>query len=200
MVTRRIVSFMGAASILLHGRGDAFAASPIGRVTEGRGAAFAEAEGAARPLVADARILLNDLVRTGSDGRVAMRLGERTMLRLGGDVRLRIDRFVVDQGGVLSLGAGAIGVDTQGPLNRGLTIRSPHALIAVRGTRFVAGIEPGRGFSVLVDEGRVDVRAGGETVRLAAGEGTSIAQRGAKPSSPTLWGVGRAQSFRGLLR
>jgi len=200
MLTRRTGLFFGASGILALTPWAAFASSPIGRVTEGRGPAFAEAEGSARPLVPDARILLNDLVRTGSEGRVAMQLGERTRLRLGGDVRLRIDRFIADQGGTLSLGSGVVGVDTQGSLSRGLSIRSPHALIAVRGTGFVAGHEPGRGFSVLVDHGAVDVRAGGETVRLGPGEGTTILRRGAKPSSPTSWGTPRAQAFRARLR
>lgn len=201
MLTRRSLSLLGFTGLLtLEGLEEALGSAPIGRVTEGRAPAFAEAGGAARPLATDARILLNDLVRTGSDGRIVMRLGERTRLRLGGDVRLRIDRFIVDQGGTMSLGAGTIGIDTQGPLTRGLSIRSPHALIAVRGTRFVAGREPGRGFSVLVDEGAVEVRGGGQTVRLTAGEGTTIGRPGARPSVPTLWSPPRAQSFRALLR
>ncbi|MDP2800966.1 MAG: FecR family protein [Phreatobacter sp.] len=175
-------------------------AAQVGRVTEGQGPAFAENAGTTRSLVRETGVMLNDLVRTEREGRVAMTLGERTTLRMGGQARVRIDRFIASQGGTITIGSGAVGVDTQGRLPRGLTVRSPYALVAVRGTRFVVGAEPTRGFSVLVDEGRVDVRAGGVTVKLGPGEGTTVARRGERPSPPAPWSRERAASFRALLR
>lgn len=195
MLTRRLVILSGLTPALWWVF-PALARTAVGRVTEGRGAAFAESQGSARPLVPQAQVLLDDLVRTGQDGRVAMMLGTKTTLRLGGDTRLKIDRFLVDQGGVITLGTGIIRVDTQGALSRGLSVRSPYALVAVRGTGFIAGAEPGRGFSVLVNRGRVDVSAGGSRVSLKAGEGTTIAARGERPSSPVTWSSERAGRFR----
>lgn len=199
MLTRRLFSLLGFSVSVVGVGSIARASTPIGRVTESRGPVFAEAERTSRSLDLGGEVFLNDLVRTGQDARAGIVLGERTTLRLGGGVRVWIDRFMADQGGVINLGSGTIGVDTQGPLGRGLSIRSSHALIAVRGTRFIAGAEPGRGFSVLVAEGAVDVQAGGVSVQLAPGEGTTIARPGARPSPVATWASARARRFEALV-
>ena len=200
MLTRRLALLLGVAPAISGFVLPTWARTEVGRVIEGQGAAFAETRGSARPLTPQAQVLLDDLVRTGQDGRVAMMLGAKTTLRLGGDTRLKIDRFLVDQGGVITLASGIVRVDTQGALSRGLSVRSPYALVAVRGTGFIAGAEPGRGFSVLVDRGRVDVSAGGSRVSLRAGEGTTIAARGGRPSAPVAWSPERADRFRARVR
>lgn len=201
MATRRWLGAFGFGlwTVASLGLSSAMAAE-VGRVTEGQGPAFADNAGTTRSLVRETGVMLNDLVRTEREGRVAMTLGERTTLRMGGLARVRIDRFIANQGGTITVGAGAVGVDTQGRLPQGLTVRSPYALVAVRGTRFVVGAEPGRGFSVLVDQGRVDVRAGGVTIPLGPGEGTTVARRGERPSPPASWSRERAARFRALLR
>lgn len=201
MLTIRVLVFLRVGIVAICNLGCfAAIASEVGRVTEGQGPAFADNGGRTRLLVREAGVMLNDLVRTEPEGRVAMRLAERTSLRLGGQARVRIDRFIANQGGTITIGSGVVGVDTQGRLPLGLTVRSPYALVAVRGTRFVLGGEPARGFSVLVDEGRVVVRAAGVTVKLGPGEGTTIAGRGGRPSVPGIWSRERAASFRALLR
>lgn len=201
MASGRLLGFLGLGLWAVGSLGlPAAMAAEVGRVTEGQGPAFADNAGTTRSLVRETGVMLNDLVRTAPEGRVAMTLGERTTLRMGGQARVRIDRFIANQGGTITIGSGAVGVDVQGRLPRGLTVRSPYALVAVRGTRFVVGREPARGFSVLVDQGRVDVRAAGVTVTLGPGEGTTVARRGQRPAPPTPWSRERAASFRALLR
>src|SRR5262249_40099757 len=65
-------------------------------------------------------------------------------------------------------------------------IRSPFALIAVRGTRFFAGPSNGR-FGVFVERGSVAVTSVGRRVILHDGEGTDFSAPGTRPSPVKEW-------------
>ena len=67
-----------------------------------------------------------------------------------------------------------------------LRIRSPFALIAVRGTRFFAGPSNGR-FGVFVARGSVAVTSAGQQVILRAGEGTDFVSPGTPPTPVKRW-------------
>jgi ferric-dicitrate binding protein FerR (iron transport regulator) len=67
-----------------------------------------------------------------------------------------------------------------------MRIRSPFALIAVRGTRFFAGPSNGR-FGVFVERGSVAVMAAGQQVVLHDGEGTDVSSPGARPTPVRRW-------------
>jgi ferric-dicitrate binding protein FerR (iron transport regulator) len=82
--------------------------------------------------------------------------------------------------------------DGAGGQSRRISVRSPFALIAVRGTRFFAGPSPGV-FGVFVARGRVRVTAAGKAVELTEGMGTNIAHPGAPPTDPAAWGAERIQ-------
>ena len=110
----------------------------VGSVEEVTGEAFAERESARRTLDRAAPIFLSEEVVTGVASRLGMQLGRNTTVRLGEQARLKIDRFLVDAGGQMTLRSGPLLFDGQ-PRRAGVQIRSPFALIAVRGTRFFAG-------------------------------------------------------------
>ena len=120
-----------------------------------------------------------------------MRLGKATMVKLGALAKFRIDKFVVDAGGVLDLDQGPLVIDRDdNAKNERLHVRSPFCLIAVRGTMFFAG--PSKDvFGVFVGRGVVMVTGGGRTVTLRRGEGTDIAKPGDAPSQPKMWGPER---------
>ena len=114
---------------------------------------------------------------------------------MGAKTTVRIDRFIVDQGGELVLDSGALLIDTRGKLLKNLEVESPFALIAVRGTRFFAGPIDGI-FGVFVARGAVDVTAGGSTVRLKQVKARTLpalapppdrSRSGASPRSPRPW-------------
>jgi len=65
-------------------------------------------------------------------------------------------------------------------------IRSPFALIAVRGTRFFAGPSNGR-FGVFVVRGSVAVTSAGQQVILREGEGTDVVSPGTPPTPIKRW-------------
>jgi ferric-dicitrate binding protein FerR (iron transport regulator) len=164
----------------------AWALDQIGKVVEIRGTASAETSGGTRPLAEDGPVFLAELLRTGDESRLGLHLGLRTSVRLGARSKLRVDRYIADAGGEIIVDSGQLLFD--GRARRGLTVRSPYALIAVRGTKFFAG-QLDSGFSVFVARGAVSVSAAGTQVILRAGDGTDIAFVGAPPSPAKKWGA-----------
>ena len=151
----------------------------VGSVEEITGEAFAELESVRRTLDRAAPVFLSEEVVTGVASRLGMRLGRNTTVRLGERARLKIDRFIVDAGGEMTLSSGPMLFEGE-PFRAGLQIRSPFALIAVRGTRFFAGPSNDR-FGVFVARGSVTVTSAGQQVILRQGEGTDIASPGTSP-------------------
>jgi ferric-dicitrate binding protein FerR (iron transport regulator) len=168
------------------------AAESVGSVEEVTGEAFGELESAHRTLDRAAPIFLNEEVVTGLASRLAMRLGRDTTVKLGEQARLKIDRFLVNAGGEMTLQSGPMLFDGR-PRPAGVQIRSPFALIAVRGTRFFAGPSNDR-FGVFVARGSVAVSAAGQQVVLHEGEGTDIASPGAPPTPVKRWAAERIRA------
>lgn len=168
------------------------AAEQVGSVEGVTGDAFAELESVRRMLDRAAPIFLNEEVATGVASRLAIRLGRNTMVRLGEQARLKIDRYIVDAGGEMTLRSGPMLFDGQ-PRRAGVQVRSPFALIAVRGTRFFAGPSNDR-FGVFVARGSVRVSAAGQQVTLHEGEGTDVLSPGATPTPVKRWGSERIRA------
>jgi hypothetical protein len=161
-----------------------------GMVTEVKGDAFAETQNQRRALQQSAALFIKDMVGTGSDARLTMRLGKDTTLHLGQLARLTIDRFLVNAGGDITLDAGPMLFDSPAGRPAPLQIHSTFGLIAVRGTRFFAG--PSNGvFGVFVERGSVAVSAAGVQVVVGEGQGTNIARPGDAPTPPAPWGAPR---------
>ena len=164
----------------------------VGTVEDLTGEAFAELEAVRRTLDRAAPVFLSEEVVTGVASRLGMRLGRDTTVRLGEQARLKIDRFLVDAGGEMTLRSGPLLFDGQ-PRRAGVQIRSPFALIAVRGTRFFAGPSNDR-FGVFVVRGSVAVTAAGQQVILRQGEGTDIASPGTPPTPVKRWAPERIRA------
>ena len=114
--------------------------SEAGSVLTANGVATGELAGARRPLAAGAPVFISEILATGAEARLAVRLGTTTQLSLGERTRIRIDRFLIDRGGELVLGRGAFLFDRPSDPPAGpLEVRTPFGLIVARGTRFFAG-------------------------------------------------------------
>jgi len=167
------------------------AALRAGEVETMHGECFARSGPARRTLAPDSAVFVDDAVGTGAESSLALLLGKATTVRLGSEAQLRIDRFLMNAGGVLTLDKGAMLYDhdtKDGPDN--MAVRSPFGLIAVRGTRFFAG--PSNGvFGVFVKRGAVFVVGVSTAVTVTAGMGTNIATPGAEPTLPVVWGQPR---------
>ncbi|MGE0004846.1 MAG: FecR domain-containing protein [Parvibaculaceae bacterium] len=199
-VDRRRLLRVLAAGAMLPAVPSVFAAgTSIGSVSEITGEVSAELDGRSRKLKRKSALFLNETVRTAARSRLRALLARKTSLRLGAETTVRIDRFIVDQGGELVLDSGALLIDTRGKLLKSLEVESPFALIAVRGTRFFAGPIDGI-FGVFVARGAVDVTGGGRTVRLAAGQGTDIPRAGGPPGPVRTWGAPKIAKAMALVQ
>lgn len=174
------------------------ATAGAGEVSELKGAASAELEGARRDLAPKASVFVGDTLATGADSRLAVRLASGAHVRLGAETRFKIDRYVAAKTGDFVLENGAFKFEHQGRREGDLQFRSAYGLIAVRGTRFYAGQTQGR-FGVLVGAGRVEVTAAGKSVVLSPGEGTDFGKPGDPPSPPKRWNWPRVSAMLGLL-
>lgn len=163
------------------------ASEQAGLVEDVFGQAVAELRRAARPLTSGEQLFLGETITTGQASRIGMKVGEATTIRLGPEARLKLDRFILNAGGTLTLQSGPMTFERPaGAAPQPVTIRGAFGSIAVRGTHFFAG--PSRGkMAVAVVRGSVAVTSGGDTVVLNAGEGTDIATLDAKPSKPARW-------------
>jgi hypothetical protein len=190
-LTRR-QALAGAGSLLV--TGSALAETDAGWVETVRGEGYAQRAAERLTLQQNSRLFVNDRVETGGESRLGLRLGRSTQVKLGAHARVRIDNFLVNAGGVLELQNGEMLFDRpEGAPPARFSVRSPFALIAVRGTRFFAGMSNGV-FGVFCARGRVDVSASGKTVTVLRGQGTNIIGIGGTPSDPTAWGQPRIQS------
>jgi hypothetical protein len=167
------------------------AAERAGEVESSRGDCYAMTAAARRALEPAAAVYVGDAVGTGEASALGMHLGTATEVRLGPMARLRIDRFLMNAGGVLELQRGGMLFDRDTKTPAGdLSIRSPFGLIAVRGTRFFAGPSAGR-FGVFVQRGAVTVVGPTTAVLVGVGFGTDIARPGDEPTTPAPWGAAR---------
>jgi ferric-dicitrate binding protein FerR (iron transport regulator) len=164
----------------------------VGSIEDVTGEAFGELESVRRTLDRAAPVFLSEEVVTGVASRLGMRLGRNTTVRLGEQARLKIDRFLVNAGGEITLQSGPLLFDGQ-PRRAGIQIRSPFALIAVRGTRFFAGPSNNH-FGVFVVRGAVTVASAGQQVIVREGEGTDIASPGAPPTPVKRWAAERIRA------
>ncbi len=126
---------VGAPAAALLSRPVIAAAEIAGYVEEVRGQVTAELAAQRRVLVPRGDIFLGDDVASAEHSRAELQLGHDTSLRLGANARVRIDRFIVNAGGVLTLEDGPLLLDKAPGTGGALFIRGQFGLIAIRGTR-----------------------------------------------------------------
>lgn len=184
-----------AALLVLTGLSASAQQQIVGTVETLQGKATVEAGGTKLTLGVGAVIHMADVIETAADAKLAVRFNDGTALNLGPGARFAVDQFAFDPqarkgefvGRALQGGFFFVGGRTESMPSPKVEIRSPHALLGVRGTAFFAGPIDGE-YGVFVREGRVAVTAGGETLPLGAGEGTMIKAPGDKPQPKRLWG------------
>jgi hypothetical protein len=121
------------------------AAQDIGQIKVARGAVTIERAGAALPATVGMRVQTADRVRTGGDGSVGITMTDNTLLSAGPNSILTLERFEFEPATRVgrfdaSLGTGSLAVVSghiakQSP--EAMTVRTPHAILGVRGTEFV---------------------------------------------------------------
>ncbi len=126
----------------------------IGRIKVAKGQVSVQRAGQALPATPGARLQAGDELRTGADGSVGVTMSDNSILSAGPNSALVLDRYAFDttthQGrfdsslrqGTLAVISGKIA--KQSP--DAMTVRTPAAILGVRGTEFVvsAADAPGR--------------------------------------------------------
>ena len=130
----------------------ALAADPIGQIKTAQGTVSIERDGARRPATAGDRVQQSDGVVTGADGTVGITFQDNSRMSLGPESTLALDRFRFDstthdgefesslKRGTLAVKSGYI--VEQGP--QAMRVRTPAAILGVRGTEFVVRAEAER--------------------------------------------------------
>ena len=121
------------------------AADPIGQVKTADGPVTVERSGAGQPIAVGDHVFQSDVVVTGAGGSVGITFVDNSMMSLGPDSRLALDKFQFDttthdgvfdsslQKGTLAVKSGQIVKQTPEAMH----IKTPAALLGVRGTEFV---------------------------------------------------------------
>ena len=124
-------------------------AAEIGQVKTAKGQVDVERNGKAMALTVGMRLETADVVRTGPDGSVGITMADNSVLSAGPNSILSLERFDYDpttnqgrfdtqlQKGSLSVISGRMA--KQSP--DAMTVRTPSAILGVRGTEFVVSAE-----------------------------------------------------------
>jgi hypothetical protein len=160
------------------------AAESVGTVTQVQN----QAQIGAATAVAGTPVSMNDRLRTGANARLVVTFRDHSVLTLGENANVVIDRYVYNPDkstGELALNAtrGAfrfVGGSIEQLQKKKVTVSTPYGAMAVRGTDFWAGPIDGQ-FGVLLLKGKVGVsnRAGAVTLSRP-GWGTDIGRQRVK--------------------
>ena len=119
-------------------------AAEIGQIKVSNGTVTLERNGVSRPGSAGLRVQGSDVVKTGADGSVGITMSDNSLLSLGPNSVLSLDRYEFDstthrgafeaslRNGSMAVVSG--GIAKQSP--DAMTIRTPFAVLGVRGTEF----------------------------------------------------------------
>ncbi|MBL8644285.1 MAG: FecR domain-containing protein [Rhodospirillaceae bacterium] len=123
----------------------AWAADPIGTVKTLGGAATITREGAAIPATLGMSVFQADTIATAAGGRIGITFVDNSTMSLGPNASLSLDTFRFDsttyegqfqttlKQGTLAAVSGRIAKQTP----EAMTVRTPSAILGVRGTKFV---------------------------------------------------------------
>lgn len=142
---RRSLSILAAVLALAAGPAPGLgAAEDIGQVKVARGAVRILREGREMPATPGARVRAADVVVTGPDGSAGITFADNSLLSVGPNSRLTLDRFVFDptthdgafestlNQGTLAAVSGSIAKRSPDAMR----VKTPAAVLGVRGTEF----------------------------------------------------------------
>ncbi len=152
MKTIRRLRLAGVAFALAAGLAANASAQEAGLVKSSRGKVTIERDGQSVPALPGVKVMASDRLVTGPDGTAGIALKDNTLLTVGPNSVMALDRFVFDSTthqGVLeaSIRRGTLSV-VSGKIAKAspdaVLFRTPHSILGVRGTEFIieAGVEP----------------------------------------------------------
>jgi hypothetical protein len=198
---RFLASRLGLAAVIglllaarLIGVAGAEGAEPVGVNKVQKGAQVISASGATAAVIGT-EVRMTDELCTGADARLQVTFRDNTVLTLGENARLIVDRYVYepDRGigeATLKAAAGAFLFATgrmKSLKDKNILVSTPLAEIGVRGTEFWGGPIDGQ-YSVFLIEGEITVTSQGGSVTLSGGgQGTGIPSPADPPGAAAAW-------------
>ena len=180
---------------------------PVGEVLRQEGSVLILRAGATGVATVGDAVYVSDRIVTNPQARVAVQLADGTVLSIGSDSDIRIDRFVAGTEdrpriGTVTMLFGAIraAIAPGGPSQ--FEVRSRAAIASARSTDFACEATAAS-MAVFVVEGTVDVSstAGADrlgdaeaTVTLGPGDGSTV-EIGQPPPQPSQWSSTRAEAL-----
>ena len=146
--SRSTLPLVAAMVLLAAAMATSVHAADAGRVKVSRGSTYIERHGAKLPAPVGALILTDDTVVTGADGSIGIAFLDNSLLSTGPNSVLTIDKFVFDttthdgafettlKKGTLAAISGQIVKRTP----EAMKVRTPAAVMGVRGTEFVVQV------------------------------------------------------------
>ena len=126
------------------------AADDVGRVKVVKGGVTIQRSGGSLPATVGMKLLEGDVIATGRDGSAGVTFNDNSLLSVGPDSVLAIDRFAFDstthagrfdtslRQGTLSAVSGKIAKQSPDAMK----VRTPSTILGVRGTEFVVRAAP----------------------------------------------------------
>ncbi|MBT6430864.1 MAG: hypothetical protein HOK30_24560 [Rhodospirillaceae bacterium] len=141
-----------------------------------------------RTLVLKDAVYSNEKIRTGPNSATRLIFQDNTVMSVGANSAVTLDKFVFDTTGgasqvSLTVTKGVMRFVTGNLSKDSYSIRTPTATIGIRGTILEVSVDKDGGTTTRVTHGAVDVRSRGRTVRVKAGF-TSRVRRGNRPTKP----------------
>ena len=124
-------------------------AADIGQVKVAKGQVAVEREGRSFPATPGTRVQTSDTIRTGADGSAGITMEDDSLLSIGPNSVLLLDRYAFDattrqgqfdaslQKGSLAVISGRIAKQSPDAMK----VRTPTSVLGVRGTEFVVSVE-----------------------------------------------------------
>jgi hypothetical protein len=124
-------------------------AADIGTIKVAKGHVVVDRAGQTMPAEVGTRLQVADTIRTGADGSVGITMQDDSLLSAGPNTVLTLDRYAFDtttnkgqfdaslRKGSLAIISGKIAKESPDAM----TVRTPSAILGVRGTEFVARVD-----------------------------------------------------------
>jgi hypothetical protein len=182
-------------AVHLAGVAGAEGAEPVGRVNKVQNAAQVISASGPVSAVIGTEVRMKDELRTGPDARLQVTFRDNTVLTLGENARLIVDRYVYEpERGIgeaaLNAAAGAFLFATgrmKSLKDKNILVSTPLATIGVRGTEFWGGPIDGQ-YGVFLIEGEITVTSQGGSVTLSGGgQATDIPSPSDPPGPASAW-------------
>ncbi len=125
-------------------------------------------------------LLAGDVLRTNALGQLAILFSDRTQVRIGRNSTLVVKNVGDTSDTLLSLQSGSLWARAERG-GEGLTVETPAASAAIRGTDWTMSVDAGGRTSLIVLEGLVELSNAYGSVSVAEGEG-AVASIGQAPS------------------